>query len=111
MGQQGPVDRLTVARSVRMRLITVPGRLVNLVGTLTLREPHDWHVGAVVPASPGPATHPAALHRLRNSPRRPHRWAWSGASGVRPQDQGDPLNPLQPDFNPRPASSRRQLRR
>jgi hypothetical protein len=42
VGQPGPVDQLTVARSVRMRLIAVPARLVNRAGTLTLRGPLSW---------------------------------------------------------------------
>jgi len=42
LGQPNPVDRLTVARSVRVRLITVPGRLVNRAGVLTLRGPAHW---------------------------------------------------------------------
>ncbi len=42
LGQAGPVDRLTVARTVRMRLLAVPGRLVNRAGTLVLRGPLDW---------------------------------------------------------------------
>jgi hypothetical protein len=42
LGQPNPVDRLTVARSVRLRLITVPGRLVNRAGILTLRGPAGW---------------------------------------------------------------------
>lgn len=42
IGQAGPVDRLTVARTVRRRLVAVPGRLVNRAGTLTLRGPADW---------------------------------------------------------------------
>jgi hypothetical protein len=42
MGQPGPVDQLTVARTVRHRLIAVPGRLVNHAGTPTLRGPAHW---------------------------------------------------------------------
>ncbi len=42
LGQPNPVDRLTVARTVRLRLITVPGRLVNRAGILTLRGPAGW---------------------------------------------------------------------
>jgi hypothetical protein len=42
LGQPGPVDRLTVARTVRTRLIAVPGRLVNHAGTPTLRGPLNW---------------------------------------------------------------------
>jgi hypothetical protein len=42
IGQPGPVNRLTVARTVRMHLIAVPGRLVNQAGTWTLRGPLDW---------------------------------------------------------------------
>jgi hypothetical protein len=42
LGQPGPVDRLTVARTLRMRLISVPGRLVNRAGVVTLRGPAGW---------------------------------------------------------------------
>jgi hypothetical protein len=42
LGQPGPVDRLTVARTVRVRLIAVPGRLVNRAGRITLRGPAGW---------------------------------------------------------------------
>ncbi|HUP86307.1 MAG TPA: IS1380 family transposase [Acidimicrobiales bacterium] len=42
LGTPAPVDRLTVARTVRMRLIALPARLVNIAGTLTLRGPKDW---------------------------------------------------------------------
>ena len=42
LGQPTPVDRLTVARSVRLRLIGVPARLVNRAGILTLRGPAGW---------------------------------------------------------------------
>lgn len=37
-----PVDQLTVARSVRRRLIAMPARLVNHAGTLLLRCPLRW---------------------------------------------------------------------
>ena len=40
--QSGPVDHLTVARTVRVRLITVPGRLVNRAGITTLRGALGW---------------------------------------------------------------------
>ena len=42
LGAPGGVDRLTVARTVRMRLIGVPGRLVNRAGVTTLRGPAGW---------------------------------------------------------------------
>ncbi|HET7486315.1 MAG TPA: transposase [Acidimicrobiales bacterium] len=42
LGQPAPVDRLTVARTVRTRLLAVPARLVNRAGTLVLRGPVDW---------------------------------------------------------------------
>ena len=42
IGQQMPVDQLTVARTVRLRLISIPARLVNRSGTLTLRGPRRW---------------------------------------------------------------------
>jgi hypothetical protein len=42
IGDAGTVDHLTVARTVRTRLIALPGRLVNLAGTMTLRTPLHW---------------------------------------------------------------------
>lgn len=36
------VDRLTVARTMRVRLIAVLGRLVNRAGVSTLRGPSGW---------------------------------------------------------------------
>jgi hypothetical protein len=42
IGQPAPVDQLTVARTTRLRLINLPGRLVNCSGTLTLRGPSHW---------------------------------------------------------------------
>ena len=37
-----PVEALTVARTIRTRLLAVPGRIVNRSGTLTLRAPARW---------------------------------------------------------------------
>ena len=42
LGQPGPVEHLTVARTVRTRLIAIPGRLVNRAGIITLRGPAGW---------------------------------------------------------------------
>jgi hypothetical protein len=42
LGQPAPADQLTVARTVRLRLINIPARLVNRSGTLILRGPRDW---------------------------------------------------------------------
>jgi hypothetical protein len=42
IGEPAPVDQLTVARTVRTRLIAMPGRLVNRAGTMTLRGPLNW---------------------------------------------------------------------
>jgi hypothetical protein len=42
LGRPGPVDRLTVARTLRVRLFSVPGRLVNRAGIVTLRGPTNW---------------------------------------------------------------------
>jgi len=42
LGQAHPVDHLTVARTVRTRLIAIPARLVNKSGTLVLRGPSHW---------------------------------------------------------------------
>jgi hypothetical protein len=52
-------DQLTIARTVRTRLLALPGRLVNHSGRPTLRLPLDW------PWATGFAT---ALSRIRNLP-------------------------------------------
>jgi len=39
---EAPVEERTVARSVRMKLISMPGRLVNRSGKLNLRGPLNW---------------------------------------------------------------------
>jgi Transposase DDE domain group 1 len=55
-------DQLTVARTVRIRLIGLPGRLVNHAGRLTLRLPQRW---------PWAATITTALNALRLLPPIP----------------------------------------
>jgi hypothetical protein len=42
LGHVGPIEHATVARTVRMRLIAMPARLVNIAGTMTLRAPLGW---------------------------------------------------------------------
>jgi len=42
IGTDDRPEQANVARTIRMRLIAVPGRLVNLAGTITLRGPLDW---------------------------------------------------------------------
>ena len=42
IGTDRPVDQFAVARTIRTRLLAVPGRLVNLAGTITLRGPQNW---------------------------------------------------------------------
>jgi len=42
LGNPRPPRELVVARSVRMQLIVVPGRVVNRSGTPTLRGPRHW---------------------------------------------------------------------
>ena len=36
------MNQTSVARTIRTRLLAVPGRLVNLAGTITLRGRPDW---------------------------------------------------------------------
>ena len=42
IAEPAPLERLTVARTVRTRLIAFPGRLVNHAGTMNLRGPARW---------------------------------------------------------------------
>jgi Transposase DDE domain group 1 len=42
IGEPTPADPQIVARTIRTRLIAVPGRLVNRSGTSTLRGPLNW---------------------------------------------------------------------
>ena len=62
LGQITPEDQRTVARTVRTRFFSVPGRLVSRSGTPTLRTPHQWPWAK-------PFLH--ALTRLRSLPPVP----------------------------------------
>ena len=42
LGEITPEDHLVVARTVRTRFLSVPGRLINISGTPTLRAPLEW---------------------------------------------------------------------
>ena len=42
LGDVHPDDQLTVARTVRTRVLALPGRLVNRSGTIVLRLPERW---------------------------------------------------------------------
>ncbi|MDQ3680139.1 MAG: IS1380 family transposase [Actinomycetota bacterium] len=42
LGQQTPVEDRTVVRTMRLRLIAIPGRLVNHAGNPILRGPAHW---------------------------------------------------------------------
>ena len=42
IGQPGHAEHFPVARTIRTRLIAMPGRLVNLAGIITLRAPRHW---------------------------------------------------------------------
>jgi hypothetical protein len=59
LGGIHPAGKLTVARTVRNRLFSVPGRLVNRSGRPVVRLPERW---------PWAATFSAALRRLRALP-------------------------------------------
>ncbi len=60
LGDVHPDDQLTVARTIRTRLIALPGRIVNRSGKHTLRLPTRW---------PWADTFPTALTRLRAIPQ------------------------------------------
>jgi len=42
IGETGPAEGPVVARTVRTRLVAMPGRLVNRSGAMTLRAPMHW---------------------------------------------------------------------
>jgi Transposase DDE domain group 1 len=42
IAEPGPIERLTVARTVRFQLLAIPARLVNRSGTPTLKAPARW---------------------------------------------------------------------
>ncbi len=60
LGDVHPDDQLTVARTIRTRLIALPGRIVNRSGQHTLRLPTRW---------PWAETFQRALTRLRAIPQ------------------------------------------
>jgi len=59
LGGIHPDDQLTVARSVRTRVLALPGRLVNRSGTIVLRLPERW---------PWAVTFTRALDQIRALP-------------------------------------------
>jgi hypothetical protein len=59
LGELHPYDQLTVAFSIRSRVLAVPGRLVNRSGSLVLRLPERW---------PWAVAFTRALGRLRALP-------------------------------------------
>jgi hypothetical protein len=59
LGRVHPPDQLTVTRTVRARLLALPGRLVNRSRRWTLRLPAGW---------PWAATFHTALDRIRSLP-------------------------------------------
>jgi Transposase DDE domain group 1 len=59
LGDVHPTEQLTVARTVRARLLELPGRLVNRSRQWILRLPARW---------PWAATFNTALHRIRSLP-------------------------------------------
>ena len=59
-GARHPARQLTVAATIRNRLLTVPGRLVNHSGRHRLRLPLNW---------PWQNTFTTALQRIRNLPQ------------------------------------------
>jgi hypothetical protein len=61
LGDVHPDEQLTVARTIRTRLIALPGRIVNRSGRQTLRLPARW---------PWAATFHTALEQLRAIPIR-----------------------------------------
>ena len=60
LGRAHPTTQLTVAATIRNRLLTVPGRLVNHSGRHRLRLPLNW---------PWANTFTTALQRIRNPPQ------------------------------------------
>ncbi len=42
IGEAGPVRELTVARTLRTRLIAIPARIVNRSGSVVMRGPKNW---------------------------------------------------------------------
>jgi hypothetical protein len=59
LGEVHAPDELTVARTLRTRLLTLPGRLVNRSGRLVLRLPEHW---------PWADAFTTALERVRSLP-------------------------------------------
>ena len=59
LGDVHPADQLTVARTIRTRLLSLPGRLVNRSRHWTLRLPARW---------PWADTFNTALDRIRSLP-------------------------------------------
>ena len=79
LGAEQPVDRLTVARTIRTRLIAIPGRLVNLAGTDMGAPPRRWLPGQCLPSCRNHGVldlqHPGPWYRAAQLHVPPHRSA------------------------------------
>ena len=73
LGDITPEDHLTVARTVRTRFLSVPGRLVSRSGRPTLRTPLEVAVGPHLSPRPRPSSHAPADSRVALPPRPAHR--------------------------------------
>ena len=66
LGDVHPDDQLTVARSVRTRVLALPGRLVNRSGAIVLRLPERWPWATTF--YPGARADPGVCRSSRESP-------------------------------------------
>ena len=72
LGDIHPDDQLTVTRTIRTRLLALPGRLVNRSGTPVLRLPERWPWATTFTTRPRPHPLTAAAHLTRHrGPARP----------------------------------------
>ena len=73
LGELTPEDQLVVARTVRTRFFSVPGRLVSRSGTHTLRAPLHWPWAEVFDRALEPSPCSATSAALTPTPRPAHR--------------------------------------
>ncbi len=62
LGEITPEEKLTVARTVRTRFFSIPGRLVSRSGRPTLRAPLEWPWAGIRTRPPPPACPAARSH-------------------------------------------------
>ena len=110
LGELTPAEHFTVARTVRTRFFSVPGRLVSRSGIPTLRAPFEWPWAEPFLRALDPLASLPPVPLVAHIPRAAHRRRWHQALTTESTSEGLPRHAQIPggpstksgDVNPSP---------